>query len=364
MHTFNELDNPYTLRFSYIPPRLIERTVVIEEIISNYVRKFPTYTGIFLTGVKGCGKTVMLNEIRGRLDKAKDWITVDLNPESNLLDSLARGLYLIPELRALFIKAKIDFSVLGIGVHVEGAELIASSEEDALLLMLRTLKTAGKKLFVTIDEVTYSKDVAKFSHALSSYSGEGIDIYVLMTGLAENIINIRNKKSLTFLYRAKVMELDTLNITAIQMDYLDTLKVERERADELAFKTRGYSLAFQALGYIYWNELSKSDKRQEVDLTKVDAELDKILSELAYDKIWDELSSTDKKILKAMARLKTDEEYIKVENIRQEINISSDSFTKYRSRLLEAGVVEGSQYGYLRFKLPRFENYVENERRM
>ena len=89
MHTFNELDNPYTLRFSYIPPRLIERTVVIEEIISNYVRKIPTYTGIFLTGVRGCGKTVMLNEIRGRLDKAKDWITVDLNPESNLLDSLA-----------------------------------------------------------------------------------------------------------------------------------------------------------------------------------------------------------------------------------------------------------------------------------
>ena len=359
MQSFNELDNPYTLRFSYIPPRLIERTVTIEEIISNYVRKIPTYSGIFLTGVRGCGKTVMLNEIRNRIDKAKDWITVDLNPESNLLDSLARGLYLIPELRALFIKAKIDLSIMGIGVNIEGAELIASNEEDALLLMLRILKKAGKKLFVTIDEVTYSKDVARFSHALSSYSGEGIEIYVLMTGLAENIRNIRNKKSLTFLYRAKVTELDTLNITAIQTDYQDTLKAERERAEELAYKTRGYSLAFQALGYIYWNELSKGGENTPVDMKKVDSELDKILSELAYDKIWDELSPTDKDVLKAMARLKKDEEYIKVESIRQELDMSSDSFTKYRSRLLEAGVVEGSQYGYLRFKLPRFEDYVE-----
>ena len=32
-------------------------------------------------------------------------------------------------------RARFDFSVLGIGVHIEGAKLIASNEEDALVMM-------------------------------------------------------------------------------------------------------------------------------------------------------------------------------------------------------------------------------------
>ena len=47
-------------------------------------------------------------------------------------------------------------------------------------------------MLVTIDEITYSEDVAKFSHALSSYASEDYDIYVLMTGLKENIDKIKN----------------------------------------------------------------------------------------------------------------------------------------------------------------------------
>ena len=104
----NENLNPYTLQFSFIPPQLIERTVITDEIISNYTRPVPTYRGMFITGVRGSGKTVLLGNIRSRIDTLKDWITIDLNPESNLLESLARGLYMIPELKALFIKARWD----------------------------------------------------------------------------------------------------------------------------------------------------------------------------------------------------------------------------------------------------------------
>lgn len=362
MNNLRETDNPYTLRFSFIPPRMIERTVIIEEIISNFVRETPTYSGMFITGVRGCGKTVMLSDIRKRIGMANEWITVDLNPEDNLLDSLARSLYLKPELRALFIDAKLDFSILGIGIHIEDAKLIASSEEDALVMMLRLLKAKGKKVFVTIDEITYSKNVARFSHALSSYSSEGYDIFVLMTGLLENIRNIRNKRSLTFLYRAKLKELDRLNITAIQKDYRETLGIDKAMAEEIAYETRGYSLAFQAVGYLFWNEVCRCTSFQEINKEKVYDELDAILSELAYEKIWSELSQTDRKILKALVRLidESNDPSIKVEDIRKYMGMTSDVFTKYRSRLIDSGIVDGSQYGYLSFKLPRFENYILN----
>ncbi len=360
MFKLKETDNPYTLRFSFIPPRMIERTVIIEEIISNFVRETPTYSGMFITGVRGCGKTVMLSDIRKRIAAADDWITVDLNPENNLLDSLARSLYLKPELRTLFIDARFDFSVLGIGVHIEGAKLIASNEEDALVMMLRLLKSKGKKVLVTIDEITYSRNVARFSHALSSYSSEGYDIFVLMTGLMENIRNIRNKKSLTFLYRAKVKELDRLNITAIQKDYQETLGIDRELSEEIAYLTRGYSLAFQAIGYLFWNEICRCVSLREINKEKVYDELDMLLSELAYNKIWSELSQTDKKVLRELVRImnETGNSQIKVEHIREYMNMSSDVFTKYRSRLMDSGIIDGSQYGYLSFKLPRFEKYI------
>lgn len=359
-----EINNPYTLQFSFVPPRMIERSQITSEIISNFMRDVPTYRGMFITGFRGSGKTVMLGEIRNKFDRSKEWIAVDLNPENNLLDALARELYLIPQLRRLFTKARIDLSVLGIGAHLENAELIASNEEDALKLMLRVLKKEKKKILVTIDEVTYSKDVARFSHALSSYSNAAYDIYVLMTGLIKNIKAIKNEKSLTFLYRAKVKELDALNVTSIRSDYQSALDITTEQAEELAFVTRGYSLAFQALGYHYWNALCKCKAGEQPDRDSIYNELDITLAELAYDKIWEELSATDRKVMIGIRKCMSEanETWVKVEQVRKTLKMSSDVFTKYRSRLIDSGVVDGSQYGHLKFKLPRFEQYIAGKR--
>ena len=61
MARFKEEDNPYTLQFSFIPPKFIERRNDTDNIISNFVRPVPTYRGMFITGVRGSGKTVMLS---------------------------------------------------------------------------------------------------------------------------------------------------------------------------------------------------------------------------------------------------------------------------------------------------------------
>lgn len=364
MSKFEFINNPYTLQFSYIPPQFIERTLITNEIISNYIREIPTYRGMFITGVRGSGKTVILGDIRNKIAARKEWITIDLNPESNLLDSLARNLYLIPEVKALFVKAKMDFSILGIGVHIENAELVASDEEDAVKMMLHVLKKAGKKVLVTIDEVTYGNDVARFSHALSSYASADYDIFVLMTGLTDNIKAIKNQKSLTFLYRAKVMELESLNITAIASDYQKVLGIEREEAEELAYMTKGYSLAFQALGYHYWDALCQTQNAKKVDKSSVYEKMDITLSELAYEKIWDELSAGDRKVLIALDELlaKENTNAIKVEDVRSAVNMKSSTFNTYRTRLLDSGVVDGKQYGYLSIKLPGFSRFMATKK--
>ena len=291
----------------------------------------------------------------------EEWIAIDINPESNLMHSIAEKLYQIPELKAAFIKAKMDFSFAGIGVHVENAELVANSDENVVELMLSVLKRMGKKVFITIDEIFYSDNVSFFSHALSSYAGLNYDIYVLMTGLRENIDKIRNNPSLTFLYRARMNELDMLNITAISADYRKTLGMSVAQADRLAFETKGYSLAFQIIGYVYWNALSEYENLDDADMDDIYNEIDSALADLSYDKIVHELSAGDIKVLKAMSSIirTTGTGTIKVEDIRREAGMTSETLSTYRKRLIDGGILDGSQYAHLRFRLPRLENYVE-----
>ena len=49
----------------------------------------------------------------------KDWIVIELNPDRDLLYSFAAKLYDQKNLKDLFIKAKLDLSVLRIGVSIE-----------------------------------------------------------------------------------------------------------------------------------------------------------------------------------------------------------------------------------------------------
>ena len=72
-----------------------------------------------ITGVWGSGKTVMLRDISKHFRKDKDWIVIELNPDRDLLYSFAAKLYDQKNLKDLFIKAKLDLSVLRIGVSIE-----------------------------------------------------------------------------------------------------------------------------------------------------------------------------------------------------------------------------------------------------
>lgn len=347
-------DNPFTLRFSFVPPQYITRRQLTDDVIDDLTKMNPAFSCHFLTGVRGSGKSVMMAEIGRIISKMDDWITIDIeNPKGNILDALARSLYRIPQLKALFVEAKVDLSVLGIGVTIERANLIASNEYDAIDFMLKVLDKANKKVLVMIDEVTYCDEIAEFSHALSSYSRSGYNIFVLMTGLKENIKAIKNDKSLTFLYRAKDHELEPLNITAIVASYEKTLQIERSQAEDMAWATKGYSFAFQVLGYLYWNELSKTTY-DEINRNALLAEYDQYLAEFVYDKIWSELAVKEKEAMRAICIDETKE----VKSIRNILGMDSSKFSVYRSRLLDKGLIDGSDYGKIKIKLPRFEEFV------
>lgn len=351
---FNREDNPYTLQFSFVPPQYINRLKLTQDIVGDFTKAVPAFRCHFITGVRGTGKTVAMAGISHMMEQKADWVVVDIeDPEHDIMDSLARGLYRNADMRALFVKAKLDLSVIGLGVSIESAEAIASNETDALDYMLRVLKKSGKRVLVAIDEVTYCKQIASFSHTLSSYARKGYDVYVLMTGLKENIKAIKNDKSLTFLYRAKEHVLESLNITAITANYKKVFDVERECAEKMAYMTKGYSFAFQLLGYLLWEYASECNI-EVIDWEKIIPEYDQYLAEFAYDKIWSELPAKEKSVLKAMDNVPDGA----VKSVRAEMNMKSSEFSVYRERLMDRGLIDGSEYGKVRYTLPRFGEFV------
>lgn len=80
-----------------------------------------------------------------------------------------------------------------------------------------------------------------------------LPVFLLMTGLYENIYELQNAKTLNFLYRAPKIALGPLNIGAIASNYATIFQKNREEAMQMAALTDGYSFAFQTLGYLTWN---------------------------------------------------------------------------------------------------------------
>ncbi len=353
MKTFTKDKNPFTLRFSFIPPKYITRGVLTNEIVDDLRKEVPAFNGHFLTGVRGSGKSVLMAEIGKIMAESKDWYVVDVaDPTGSIIEAVAKGLCRNPELKALLLEAKLDLSVLGITIKAEKASFTATDEFDAVDMILKTLKRKKKRVLVLIDEVTHNDNIGSFSHALSSYARAGYDIFVLMTGLKENIRAIKNDKSLTFLYRAKEHVLEPLNISAIVDTYAKTFELDGETSEELARLTKGYSFAFQVLGFLFWEEKCNA---ANVSVDSILPKMDQYLAEFVYDKIWSELAPLEKDVVAAIAA----SEDGKTASVRAIVKMDSSKFGVYRERLICKGVVGGQEHGRVELVLPRFGEYAK-----
>lgn len=170
-----------------------------------------------------------------------------------------------------------------------------------------------------------------------------------MTGLYENLYELQNNKSLTFLYRAPKIILEPLNYTAVRKHYQDIFGIDVETANVMTSLTKGYPFAFQVLGYLYW------ENRETKTLEEILPEYDQYLEEYVYSKIWSELSEVDKKILIELSETNDN----RVKTVRGNLDMKSEQFSVYRERLKRKGVIDTREYGKISMALPRFDEFVK-----
>lgn len=339
------MQNPFTLTFGKSPLEPVERPVQTNEIIDTFTAEPVNQQMFLITGVRGSGKTVMMTEISRKLRTREEWVVIELNPSVDLLQGILSKLNSNPVCAGIIKSAKIDLSFWGFGVSIEGAAPITDAE-TAIIAILEKMKKNGKKLLVTIDEVTNNEFMHVFAGSFQIFVRQDLPIFLLATGLYENIDELQNEKNLTFLYRAPKIQMKPLNQQAIIKKYMNIFQIEREQATQMAELTKGYPFAFQVLGYLTWN--NHGNYREVLE------EYEQYLSEFVYDNIWSELSQKDRVVARGIAETDSG----KIKDIREHLGMETNQFNPYRKRLIKKGILSGEMRGYVYFTLPLFEDYV------
>ena len=111
-----------------------------------------------------------------------------------------------------------------------------------------------------------------------------------------------------------------------------------------------------SLLYFVRDEMAKDPEFMEKNKEdKALAEAKEYLFEMAYQKIWSELSQIDREVCRAIASSERGEVF----DIRGRLNYTSDQFNPYSNRLKKAGVAVSPKDGELEFALPWFEEFTQ-----
>lgn len=339
--------NPFNITFGKEPSVCVSKMSRTDVIVETFKSEIPSTQVYMITGVRGYGKTVTMNLVARSLEESSNWIVIRLNPERDLLNALASNLFEIPSCKKAFIEAHLDVSIPGVSVTIDNKSP-AVDIEVILHKMLQVVDKLNKRVLITIDEVTNSREIREFAGAFQIMMAKDYPVYLLMTGLFENIRLLQNEKSLTFLYRAPRIDLKPLGIKAMTNDYARVFNIDVQQAEQMASFTKGYPYAFQVLGYLCW--------KNNADLISVIDEFDEVMEDYAYEKIWSELSDKDREVIEVLAV----NGKMKIKDIQNATGTTSASFSTYRKRLSERGLIDVSDYGYAQLTLPRLGEIVRS----
>lgn len=282
-------DNPFTLTFGKRPNRYINRYENTNEITSNFDADHPISQTYLISGIRGSGKTVLMTSIASQLRQSESWIVVDLNVTQPLLSELAMRLMDACKHVPNILEKGGEVSVAGFGIGYNGTD----DERDSVSkieAILEKVKKKNKKILITIDEVMADDNMRVFASQFQIFVRKDYPVYLLMTGLYENIYAIQNDPVLTFLLRAPKIVLEPLGLNQIKTEYQDIFSIKGDLAKKLANVTMGYAFAFQALGMLYW------EYHDSLTFDKIIEKLDGMLEDYVYRKIWSSLSDLEKKL--------------------------------------------------------------------
>ena len=361
------MQNPFTHAFGATPNKYIS-TILVEDIIENFKYEKPSERCYILTGVRGCGKTVLMSAISRELSTEDNWVVYNLNPNINMEEQLLAKLAEHPACVKHIVKPKsFNISVATISVGIEYDKEKLFDAYTMIAKMIGTLSKKGIKVLITIDDVSANDEMKTFAHTFQQLITDmaNLPVYLIMTGLYSNYRELQEKKDFrgnTFLSRALERAVAPLDESQMAVSYFNTFDITEKESIRLAKLTKGYAFAYQLLGYWYFEKYVNNRE----DIKDVIVEYRSELIKYCYSLLWSEMSIKDRLVVEAMVSVCDKDEIAKRQDIIKYLDtqgepMKSTTFNTYKERLVGIGIITTSlnKSGYYKFTLPEFVNYVK-----
>ncbi len=382
------IKNPFSPGAGSPPPELAGRAEVLEKtrILLGRIKNNRSEKSILLTGLRGVGKTVLLNEME-RMALAGEYQTILVEVHENkslgvlLVPHLRRLLYELDRLAGAGDKVRKGLAVLksfigAIKVKVEGVEFgldidpekgTADSgdlEIDLPSLFVAVAEAAverGSHVAIFIDEIQYlnKKELSALIMAMHKMQQRQLPLVLLGAGLpilpglagdsksyAERLFNFPDIGALS--------EPDA--IEALQ-DPVQKFGVTFERValQEIFRLTQGYPYFLQEWGYQAWNRAEASPIDLDVVQNASEAVVHR-LDENFFRVRFDRLTPGEKRFLRAMAEIGADP--CRTSDIADIMNIKISSLGPNRANLIKKGMIYSPSHGNMAYTVPLFGEFM------
>ena len=335
-------NNPFTLTYGLQPKTyLSDETCTVDEIVSAFASSNPMTHSCIITGPRGSGKTALMHAVAKKLQDSKDWIVLDLNSSVPLVNDLSARL--IDEatsgtgLLQLIYLALLGYAGLGF-----------SDDAGKINFASRQLTKRRQNILITIDEAKADANMVDFANRFQMLVRKGVNVFVIITGLYEDIYKI-DEESIPLSLRAGKMFLKPLKIDTIKDVYKTTFEISDEEAQKMAKLTKGYPFGFQALGALYWEYRDNSTFDEIVGI------YDGILEDYVYNAVWSELSESEKLIIRGIP---DDDAKISLDELSANVSVAKEEVIKSASRLIAKSICTEPEKGYISLALPRMRAII------
>lgn len=384
----NPIQNPYSPGAGSPPPELVGRDPILEQarILLGRIKARRPEKSMLLTGLRGVGKTVLLNEIE-RLAKKEGYHTISIEahegkplgpliaPQLRSLlfeldrvagagDKVKRGLRVLRSFLGV-LKVSHDDITVSLDIDPElGAADSGDIEVDLPNLLVAVGEAAEERtcaVAVLIDEIQYfnQRELGALIMAMHKIQQKQLPLLLLGAGLP--ILPGLAGESKSYAERLFAFP----NVGALSEDEAARALREPAQAAGVEFSpaalgeifrlTKGYPYFLQEWGYQSWNVATESP----VVLELVEMATDLVIPRLDTNFFrvrFDRLTPSEKNFLRAMAELGPDAH--RTGDIAQALGVKVTSLGPVRAKLIKKGMIYSPAHGDLAFTVPLFDEFM------
>lgn len=378
--------NPFAPGAGSRPPELAGRETILQDAqiaIQRALLGRPCRSQMLL-GLRGVGKTVLLNKIE-ELAQAAQHLTSSIEaPEGKALSEMlvprinqvlrklstsenakAKAHQALRALRSFASAFKLSYGDTSISVDPEvGIADSGDMEADLSELFIRVgeaAQAAGKAWTLLIDEVQYlrAQDLAALIVALHKVSQKELPVLFFGAGLPQVAALSGDAKSYAerlFHYPA-VGALEPVDAEAAIRQPIESEGecIDDSAISEILAKTKGYPYFLQEWGYQCWN-IAEGQSIKVDDASRAAEEATKRLDNGFFKVRFDRLTPKEREYVIAMAKLGSGP--YRSSDVADALKETHQSLGPRRAQIISKGMIYSPSYGDIAFTVPMFNEYL------